>query len=183
MVTLTKTKVMADGLNEARALRVTEVLRDYQNIHSRIAQFQANSTQEEYNEIGYSSLRQCHTEARALLNAPYPPEMLYPPSAPNEAEKRQLQRVIIDASARRFLAQRIFLRASAAFEWVQRRQSILQGNLQALRQADTALRDKFAAITNERITNAFRTADQQAGYWLHDDPSLQTILGWIRSHY
>ena len=79
-------------VNEARALRVTEILRDYQNIHSRIARFQANSTQEEYNEIGYSSLRQCHTEARALLNAPYPPEMLYPPSAPNEAEKRQLQR-------------------------------------------------------------------------------------------
>ncbi|CAD6582896.1 MAG: hypothetical protein ASARMPREDX12_001116 [Alectoria sarmentosa] len=188
-VTLTKTKAMADGLNEARALRVTEILRDYQNVQHRISQFQADAPQDQHNEIGYSSLRQCHTEARALLNVPYPPEMLHPPSAPHEAEKRQLQRVIIDASARRFQAQKIFLRAAAAIKWVQRRHSVLQGSkpqnvhLQALRQADTTLRNELAAITNERITNAFRTADQQAGYWLHDDPSLQTVLGWIRSHH
>ncbi|KAL9135544.1 MAG: hypothetical protein Q9175_003252 [Cornicularia normoerica] len=156
---------MADGLNEARALRVTEILQDYQNIQRRISQFHANPPQNESNEIGYTSLRQCHTEARTLLAVPYPPEMLHPPSAPNEAEKRQLQRyapielpsrlasanqarrVIIDASARRFEAQKIFLRAAAAVQWVQRRQSILQGrkpqngHLQALRQADSTLRN------------------------------------------
>ncbi|KAF6218520.1 hypothetical protein HO133_005869 [Letharia lupina] len=180
---------MADGLNEARALRVTEILQDYQNIQRRIVQFQANPPRDECNEIGYSSLRQCHTEARTLLNVPYPPEMLHPPSGPNEAEKRQLQRVIIDASARRLQAHNIFLRAAVAIKWVQRRQSILQGrkpqngHLQALRQADATMRNELAAITNERIANAFRTADQQAGYWLHDDPSLQTILGWIRTHH
>lgn len=141
-------------------------MRDYQNIQRRISQFQATPPQGEFNEIGYSLLRQCHTEARTLLNTPYPPEMLHPPSGPNEAEKRQLQRyvriertlislpsadhakrVIIDASARRFMTQKIFLRAAAAIKWVQRRQSILQGrkpqsgHLQALRQADTALRN------------------------------------------
>ena len=79
-------------VNEARALRVTEIVRDYQSIQRRISQFQANPPQGEANEIGYSSLRQCHTEARALLAVPYPHEMLHPPSAPNEAEKRQLQR-------------------------------------------------------------------------------------------
>ncbi|KAM0795262.1 hypothetical protein BDR22DRAFT_894379 [Usnea florida] len=203
---------MADGLNEARALRVTEIMRDYQNIQRRICQFQATPSQDECNEIGYTSLRQCHTEARTLLAVPYPPELLHPPSPPNEAEKRQLQRyapnqsdsfrpslvspslltrpqrVITDASARRFQAQKIFLRAAAAIKWVQRRQSILQGrkpqngHLQALRQADTALRNELATITNERIANAFRIADQQAGYWLDDDPSLQAVLGWIRSH-
>jgi len=42
---------------------------------------------------------------------------------------------------------------------------------------------ELAAITNERIVNGFRMADQQAGYWLQDDPSLSTLLSWIRSHY
>lgn len=79
-------------VNEARALRVTEIIRDYQNIQRRISQFQADPPPDERNEIGYSALRQCHTEARTLLAVPYPPEMLHPPSAPNEAEKRQLQR-------------------------------------------------------------------------------------------
>ena len=37
-------------------------------------------------------------------------------------------------------------------------------------------------LTDQRIFNAFRTKDQQAGFWLIDDPGLSTILAWIRSH-
>lgn len=118
-VTLTETKVMADGresgslvtntistepatVNEARRLRVAEILRDYHYVQRRVSQFQANPPQDEFNEIGYSLLRQCHTEARTLLNVPYPPEMLHPPSAPNEAEKRQLQRYVFTKLPSRF---------------------------------------------------------------------------------
>ena len=36
--------------------------------------------------------------------------------------------------------------------------------------------------TDERIVNALRTKDQQAGFWLVDDPALPAVLGWIRSH-
>lgn len=190
-ITLTKPKtgVMADGLNEARALRVTEILRDYQSIQRRIGQFQASPRPDECNEIGYSSLRACHADARTLLAVPYPPEMLHPPARPNEAEKRQLQRVILDASARRFQAQKIYLRAAAAFKWVQRRQAVLQGrkpqaaHSQALKEADKTLRNELAAITNERVANAFRAADSQAGYWLSEDPELATVLAWVRTHY
>lgn len=84
----------ATSVNEARALRVTEVLRDYQNIQRRIAHIQANPDQDEYHEVGYTTIRQCHADARTLLNLAYPPEMLHPPSGPNEAEKRQLQRYV-----------------------------------------------------------------------------------------
>lgn len=82
------------SVNEARALRVTELMKDYQNIQHRIAQLQANPRQDEYHEVGYTTLRQCHAEARALLNKAYPPEMLHPPSGPHESEKRQLQRSV-----------------------------------------------------------------------------------------
>ncbi|KAL2045542.1 hypothetical protein N7G274_001970 [Stereocaulon virgatum] len=182
-------KLMADGLNEARALRVTELMRDYQNIQRRISQIQANPNSDEYHEVGYTTLRQCHAESRTLLNAPYPPEMLHPPSGPNEAQKRQLQRVIVDGSARRFQAQKINLRAAAAMKWINKRNSILQGqkprngHIPQLRAADETLRTDLAAITDSQIINGFRTQDQYAGYWLNDDPSLQTILSWIRSHH
>jgi len=36
-------------------------------------------------------------------------------------------------------------------------------------------------ITDQRIFNAFRVKDQQAGYWLTDDPSLSALQSFIRS--
>ena len=67
-------------------------MHDYQNIQRRIAQYQATPNSDEYHEVGYTTLRNAHAEARALLSAPLPPEMLHPPVAANEAAKRQLQR-------------------------------------------------------------------------------------------
>ena len=79
-------------MNEARALRVTELMRDYQDIQRKIVSYEATPSEAAYNEIGFVTLRQCHAEARALLHAAYPVELLHPPSNPGEAEKRQLQR-------------------------------------------------------------------------------------------
>lgn len=67
-------------------------MRDYQNIQRRIAQIQATPNSDEYHEVGYTTLRNAQAEARTLLNAPFPPEMLQPPAGPNEAARRQLQR-------------------------------------------------------------------------------------------
>ena len=82
----------ACSVNVIRALRVTELLQDYHGIQTKIAQYQANPKPDEYNEIGFTTLRQCHSEARTLLKAPFPPEMLHPPTGADEAAKRQLQR-------------------------------------------------------------------------------------------
>ena len=65
---------------------------DYRNIQRRISQIQATPNSDEYHEIGYTTLRAAHAEARSLLNAPYPPEDPHPPAGPNEAQRRQLQR-------------------------------------------------------------------------------------------
>ena len=69
-------------------------MRDYQNIQRRIAQIQATPTSDEYHEVGYTTLRNAHAEARNLLNVAFAPEMLQPPAGPNEAAKRQLQRSV-----------------------------------------------------------------------------------------
>lgn len=111
---------------------------------------------------------------------------------------------MLDASARRFQAQRIFLRATATIRWVNCRNAILQGqkphaghasalqvannNLHAVSVApQTAVADadimvkELSTITDERVVDDLRAADYQAGHWLQEDPPLYTILDWIRS--
>ena len=88
---------LTDGIalvNEARALRVLELMKDYRNIQDRIAQLNASPPPDERNEVGYTILHRCHVESRALLNKPYAPEMLHPPTGANEAAKRQLRRFV-----------------------------------------------------------------------------------------
>ncbi|KAL9125527.1 MAG: hypothetical protein Q9217_005284 [Psora testacea] len=176
-------------VNEARALRVTELMRDYQDIHRRVSQYQANPKPDDYNEMGYSTLRQCHNDAKSLLNAPFSAEMLHPPTDAVEAAKRQLQRIILDASARRLMVQKIFLRATTAVKWIDARNAILRGgnakngDVSKLKQIDSRFSQDLNSITDQRIVNAFRAKDQQAGYWLDDDPALSTILEWIGVNY
>ncbi|KAL8832869.1 MAG: hypothetical protein Q9170_004711 [Blastenia crenularia] len=185
---LYKTKPMADGFNEARALRVIEIMNDFQSLQRRIAEYAPNPPPEEYSEEGYQVLRQCRAEAEAVLTASFPLDLLQVPSSSGEQEKRQLQRVIIDASARRFQARKIYLRAVAAVRWSNTRNAILQGQQPSqshatqLQQANDILRNELAAITDAAIINEFRQADSQAGYWLQDDPPQNTMLEWIRSH-
>ena len=110
---LSKTKAMADGckpfawelwlmeptstdrlsVNEARAMRVAEVLNDFQLIQSQIAQSEENLSVDDYNAPGYRLLRQCRAEARAVLATTYQDDGLPPvPGAPAEQHKRHLQR-------------------------------------------------------------------------------------------
>ncbi|KAL8763071.1 MAG: hypothetical protein Q9184_001031 [Pyrenodesmia sp. 2 TL-2023] len=203
-----KTKFMADGrkyntwqssgwqkksindssVNEARALRIVEIISDFQGLQRRIAEYAPNPAPEEYFEEGYQVLRQCRADAAAVLAAPFPLDFSHVSSGSGEQEKRQLQRIIIDASARRFQAKRIYLRAVAAVRWSNTRNLILQGeqlnqdHAAQFQQADNTLRTELAAITDARIINDFRNADTEAGFWLQDDPPRATILEWIRSH-
>ena len=155
-------------VNEARAMRVAEIMNDFQNLQHLIATSQAPTPPDGYNQEGYEVLRQCRAEAQIVLAAPFPPENLHVPASPGEAEKRQLQRyvcgvqqkpqgskdlrltlqsnrIIVDASARRFQAQKIYLRALAAIRWATERNRILggrrpnAGHLTALRALDASL--------------------------------------------
>lgn len=77
-------------------------------------------------------------------------------------------RVMLDASARRFQAQKIYLRAVAAVRWANSRNAILQGqmphsgNAVALQQADDNLRavsfDRSTYYVNEELTRWCRSS-------------------------
>ena len=81
-----------DAVNEARAMRVAEVMNDFQLIQRCITQYQATPPADEYHEEPYVILRQCRAEAHAVVAAPFQSELLQAPRGAGEAEKGQLQR-------------------------------------------------------------------------------------------
>lgn len=81
------------SVNEARAMRIAEILSDFRHLQHHLANIRANPSAEDYYEEGYCVLRQCAEEAHALLAQPYDcqgPE----PDGDCEQEKAQLQRYV-----------------------------------------------------------------------------------------
>ena len=79
-------------VNEARAMRVAEIMNEFRNLQHYIAQIKANPSSEEYYEEGYAILRQCSADAQAVLAARYDSGSLQVPTNNGEREKLQLQR-------------------------------------------------------------------------------------------
>ncbi|RMZ86798.1 hypothetical protein DV736_g5983, partial [Chaetothyriales sp. CBS 134916] len=138
---------------------------------------------------GYVIMRQCEAESRAILTTHFNPGTygINTGEVPEtEMQKAELQRIILDASSRRFQSHKIYLRAAAATRWVQMRSQVLKGSkpssnhTQALRRVDQHLREELSDITDDHVYNDLRGADRHKGYWLDEDPSLSRILSWIR---
>lgn len=81
------------AVNDARAVRVAELMNDYRTLLLHISQQQVNVAPEDYNEEGFAVLRECHAAAQSLLSTNYHP---CPVSGHNnaEAEKAELQRYL-----------------------------------------------------------------------------------------
>ncbi|KAJ5326605.1 hypothetical protein MYU51_014559 [Penicillium brevicompactum] len=177
---------MSDGLNQARAMRVAEIINDYRTLLLHISQQNVNASQEEYWEEGFVVLRESLASAQTLMSANYQP---CPVTGQGnvETEKAELQRVILDSSARRYQAHKIYLRAAAARRWAMARASILQGqrptaqHAAALKSATTTLHQDLARITDTYAVSDLRAADMRAGHWVDDDPSLEAIRRWVGS--
>lgn len=140
--------------NEARALRVLEIMNDFRtlqvHITSLVTRAESNPPdQASYYLDGYVVLRQCSAEAQAILATHYNPGNLgvEPGNIPDtEVQKATLQRIILDSSTRRFSvntptmmlqsrtltlrqAHKIYLRAAAGMRWIQLRQQASSGSL------------------------------------------------------
>ncbi|KAF1837711.1 hypothetical protein BDW02DRAFT_108765 [Decorospora gaudefroyi] len=171
---------MSDGLNDARAIRVAEIMTDFRNLQHYLVQLRATPTAEEYYLEGYSLLRECMSEAQAILQTPFSGGAGAATGDP-ETEKRQLRAIIADSAVRRFQCQRAYLRAHAGLRWLNSRNSILRGqkpnasHLGALQQADATLRNECLAITDTYVDNTLRAADAAQGKWLNEDPLLAQI--------
>lgn len=139
-----------DAENEARALRVLEVMNDFRTLQVHITSLvtrngaQPTKADDHYLD-GYMVLRQCSAQAQAILATHYNPGNLgiggVGAVPETEMQKATLQRyslvvsvdsswltdgrIILDASTRRFQAHKIYLRAAAAMRWVQLREQAL----------------------------------------------------------
>ncbi|KAF2654705.1 hypothetical protein K491DRAFT_705091 [Lophiostoma macrostomum CBS 122681] len=171
---------MSDGLNDARAIRVAEIMTDFRNLQYYLSQLRASPTAEEYYLEGYSLLRQCSAEAQAILDAPFSASSAAP-QGDSEREKQQLRAIIVDAAVRRFQCQRAYLRAHAGLRWMNSRNSVLRGqkpnasHLSALQSADSTLRMELLSLTDAHVDNTLRTQDASQGKWLAEDPTLAQI--------
>lgn len=80
------------AVNEARAMRVAEVMNDFQRLQQYLMQTQPSPSVDDYYEEGYEMLRQCRAAAIAVLSAEYDPDLRQSPNESDEVEKRHLQR-------------------------------------------------------------------------------------------
>ncbi|KAH3909857.1 hypothetical protein HBI56_130640 [Parastagonospora nodorum] len=171
---------MSDGLNDARAIRVAEIMTDFRNLQHYISQIRASPTAEEYYLEGYSLLRECVAEAQAVLQTPFAGNSGGAMGNP-EQERQQLRAIIADAAVRRFQCQRAYLRANIAVRWINSRNAILRGqrpnssHTAALQQIDATLRNERIATTDAWVESTLRATDAASGKWLNEDPSLEQI--------
>ncbi|CAO2650195.1 Nn.00g014870.m01.CDS01 [Neocucurbitaria sp. VM-36] len=171
---------IAPPVNDARAVRVAEIMTDFRNLQHYLVQLRATPTAEEYYLEGYSLLRQCASEAQTILQTPFSGANGAATGEP-EREKQQLKAIITDAAVRRFQCQRAYLRAHAGLRWMNSRNSILRGqkpnasHLGALQQTDATLRNELLAITDTYVESTLRAQDAAQGKWLNEDPSLAQI--------
>lgn len=126
---------------------MAEIINDYRTLLLHIPQQNIDASPEDYWEQGHVLMRECLAAAQALMGSNYTPAIVFGQASNEEAEKVQLQRyvltyvlvtlrdidltdlnrVILDGSARRFQAHRIYLRIAAARRWVLHRTRILHG--------------------------------------------------------
>lgn len=59
------------AVNDARAIRIAEIMTDFRNLQHHMAQIRASPTAEEYYLEGYTLLRACIAEAQQVLHAPF----------------------------------------------------------------------------------------------------------------
>lgn len=80
------------SVNDARAMRVAEIMNDFRTIQHKISQYRVDPSQGEYHLAGYGILRQCHAEAQAVLATHFDPGAAQTAGGSAEQTKRQLQR-------------------------------------------------------------------------------------------
>ncbi|KAK7423150.1 hypothetical protein QQX98_001226 [Neonectria punicea] len=177
-----------DGYNEYRTARVAEVLSDFRTLQYYIAAAPVDpqDTADYYTE-GWAALRQCSLDGQHILECAADTSVPSAAGGEDEQYKAELKQVLLDAYARRHEGQKIYLRQAAAQRWVEYRQQALTAGRSAsktesqLRACDNQLRMELAAITDEAIYTELQTSDINMGRWTAEDPSLRSVLRWLRA--
>ncbi|KAG6003812.1 hypothetical protein E4U21_001666 [Claviceps maximensis] len=177
-----------DGLNECRTARVAEVLADFRTLQYYItsAPTEPENADDYYTE-GWKTLRQCAIDGHHILECASDTRVPVAEGGELEQMKAELKQVHLDAFSRRHEGQKIYLRQGAAQRWITFRQMVLQeqqphSSTQAQLQAcDRQLRTELSSISDEAVYNELAISDYGSGRWTVEDPSLRSVLRWLRA--
>lgn len=75
-------------VNATRAIRVSEVMNDFQQLQVQLAQMNIQPPAQDYNLAGYQILRYCIDEAQAVLAHPF--AAVDAPATTEEGRRQQL---------------------------------------------------------------------------------------------
>ncbi|KAL7786639.1 hypothetical protein V8C37DRAFT_291478 [Trichoderma ceciliae] len=177
-----------DGLNECRTARVAEVLADFRTLQYYISSGPVEpDNDEDYYTEGWAAMRQCTVDGQYILDVAADTRVPAAHGGEEEQTKAELQQILLDAYARRHEGQKIVLRQAAAQRWIDYRDQVLlgqrphPGNHAQLQILDNQLRAELAAISDEYVYAELLAADQSAGRWTMEDPSLRRIQRWLQS--
>lgn len=79
-------------VNDARAVRVAELINDYRTLQLHISQQRMEVPAQEQHEEGFTVMRECLDAAQRLLSSQYNLASIQNQGADDEAQKVQLQR-------------------------------------------------------------------------------------------
>ncbi|OAQ70685.2 hypothetical protein VFPPC_03120 [Pochonia chlamydosporia 170] len=176
-----------DGLNECRTARVAEILSDFRTLQYYITSAPSDpENAEDYYTEGWNALRQCAFDGHHILECAADTRVPVAEGGEEEQTKAELKQVLLDAFSRRHEGQKIYMRQCAAQRWLEYRDLILQGqrpqqaSQQQLHACDRQLRAELASITDESVYAELAASDQVLGRWTVEDPSLRSVLRWLR---
>ncbi|KAG5982769.1 hypothetical protein E4U55_001375 [Claviceps digitariae] len=169
-----------DGLNECRTARVAEILSDFRTLQYYITSAPTEpENADDYYAEGWTTLRQCVLDGHHILECASDTRVPVAEGGEMEQMKAELKQ--------RHEGQKIYLRQGAAKRWVEFREMILQGQrphpaAQAQLQAcDRQLRAELSSITDEAVYHGLAASDNSSGRWTVEDPSLRSVLRWLRA--
>ncbi|GFG18022.1 hypothetical protein IFM61392_10342 [Aspergillus lentulus] len=176
-----------ESKNPAEATRV-ELVNDYRTLLVHVMELIGSTPTNEIGQSSYETILQCHSAAQRLLTGTYDlPEIPSPEGKLHreDAETMALRDIILDASARRHQAHKIYLKVAAVKRWVKRFEnlkshSMAHAPIDRLRQMDIMLCKELADVTDQTVASNLYEADVRAGYWREDDPTLTSVLARIR---
>ncbi|TLD06432.1 uncharacterized protein PgNI_08082 [Pyricularia grisea] len=178
----------ADKDNEYRRIRVGELLADFRDLQTWIAEApDTPDDMDDYYSEGWAALRQCALDGHHILNCGADTSVPQVRGGQEEQEKAELLQNHLDAFSRRHESHKIWLRQGAAQRWVAARFQILQGrrpharHSAQLKACDRALRREYETITDEAVYNQLQASDIELGRWTGEDPSLRAVQRWLRS--
>lgn len=175
-------------------MRLAEIINDFRTLLIHIPQQNVSAPPEDAREEGFTVMRECLSAARNLMASNYMPSGVPSGASNEEAEKMELQRyaapfatlpggrdqlrltdsnrVILDGSARRFQAHRIYLRIAAAKRWAHHRSNVLRGQ-----RPTTQHSAQLTAVNNtfRRVSLSHSRIDLSSVIW-------NRVLLWTRTN-